>query len=395
MFAPEVTRAAKSPVRELTQQCSAFAARPFLGAVSPQMPPAASRDFSRIPVSQPVQNATLEAYDEPLAVFDADGNELEELPTQETEGAEQPSAQEASTGSGTTGAAGAAAASAPSERTAASAAALAQPANPAVNGSGPAVKSPGPAVKSPGPAVKGPSPAVKRPGLWVSGPREMWFFGGEAPSSYTTSAQLGSSESKGTFGWSTSGHLRLSSPSAARPTITTVARSSTLKDAKVFLTHTDAAGVTAKAGYSLTVRSPSSMTPTGNTSSAIPRGWQTLVGYSIQDQFGTTLPRAVPINEQWDNKPPIPDSAGTNWPTFAPTEGNATVNPAGWSDTMRSPIDSIPPSLVPTPAAPGSGGPLVQHFAGHWHVGRLVPPGGGVTVRNVTWRFFQDHGDHA
>ncbi len=377
------TKAVASPVPELAQQCPAFAARPFLGAVSPgsmpvrEAPRGVSRDFSKVPVSQPIQNATLEAHDEPLAMFDADGNELEELPTQETEGPEQPSTQEAGMNSGITGGAGAAAASAPSEMTTTSAAALAQPASP---------------------AVKAPRPAVKRPSLTVSGPTEMWFFSGEAPPSYTISAQLGSSESKGTFSWSTSAHLGLSSPSAAKPTVTTVTKSSTLKDAKVFLTHTDAAGATAKAGYSLTVRSPSSMTPTGNTNNAVPRGWQTLVGYSIQDQFGTTLPRAVPINEQWINKPPVPDFVGivaTNWPTYAPTEGSATVSPAGWQDNMKSPVDGIPPSLVPTPAAPGTGGPLVQHFAGHWHVGRLTPPGGGVTVRNVTWRFFQDHGDHA
>ena len=61
-----------------------------------------------------MQNATLEAYDEPLGVFDADGNELEELPAQETGGPEQPSTQEASMNAGTMGEAGAAAASAPS-----------------------------------------------------------------------------------------------------------------------------------------------------------------------------------------------------------------------------------------------------------------------------------------
>src|SRR5260370_14954370 len=201
----------------------------------------------------------------------------------------------------------------------------------------------------------------------------MWFFGGEAPPTYKVSAELSSSESTGKFSWSTSAHLQLSSPSAAKPTIKTVARSNTLKDAKVFLTHTDAAGVTAKANYGLTVRSPFSMTPTANKSTAVPRGWQTLVGYSIQDQFCNALPRSVPINEQWINKPPIADFAGTNWPTYAPSERNATVDPAGWQDQVKSPIDGIPPSLGPTPKPPASGGPLVQHFSEPCHVVRLTP----------------------
>jgi hypothetical protein len=101
---------------------------------------------------------------------------------------------------------------------------------------------------------------------------------------------------------------------------------------------------------------------------------------SIQDQFGTTLPQAVPTNEQRDNNPAIPDCAGTNWPTFPPStpsgEGKVVVNPAGWNDNMNI-SDGVPPIRIPPSTAPG-GGPQVIHFAGHWHVGRSKPHGGGV-----------------
>src|SRR5262249_35504893 len=117
------------------------------------------------------------------------------------------------------------------------------------------------------------------------------------------------------------------------------------------------------------------------------------ISYSIQDQFATTLPRNIPINEQWDNKPPIADFAGTNWPSFPPTEGSAVVNPASWSDNVGI-VDGVPPVLNPTPLAPSSRRrPLIQHFAGHWRVGSLTI-GLGKKALSVTWRFFQDHGDH-
>jgi hypothetical protein len=330
--------------------------------------------------AQPIDNATVEANDEPYGIFDANGNQIDEVPVAEAQAPEQTASQGTDMGGQNGTETDDGASSAPIGIS------VAQPA--------PAPAAPPPSTAPAVPPPSGPSAPAPVPSLVVMGPTEMWWFGGDTPASYTVSGRLSSNATTGTFAWSKSGPLSLSSATAPTPTVTTTAASASQKDAKVFLKHIDTAGVSTTVGYSLTVRSPSSMTPTGNTNNAVPRGWQSLIGYSIQDQFGTTLPRAVPINEQWTNKPPIPDFAGTNWPSSAPTEGSATVNPAGWNDNM-SHTDGVPPSDIPTPAAPGSGGPLVEHFAGHWHVGHLTPPGGGVNVRNVTWRFFQDHGDHA
>jgi hypothetical protein len=172
--------------------------------------------------------------------------------------------------------------------------------------------------------------------------------------------------------------------------VTTAARSTTLNDARIRLAHTNASGTIRRAGYELTVRAPQSLTPTGVTNNAILRGWQSLVGYSIQDQFGTTLPSSVEVNEIFDSAA-IPDFVGTNWAAGA--QGHCLVNPSGWSDNI-SEGDSVPPSLIPTPTAPGTGGPQVDHWQGHWQVGSPAI-GSGTRVRTVTWRRFQDHGDHA
>lgn len=321
------------------------ARRPDCHAVSA---PAYSHSFAEMPVhasAAPLENAALVDVEEPPATFDADGNELPGPEVEAPEATEEPEAETPE----------------PAEE-------LAQ-------------------------APAAPAAAT----LVIVGPREMWFFDGATPPSYPVSATLRTNLRGGTFAWSTSSQLSLSSPTDARPTVTSSAPSASLRDAWIRVRHTPRGGTTQAASYRLTVRAPQSLTPTGNVSSAIPRGWQTLVGYSIQDQFGTTLPNAVEVNELWDDKPAIGDFAGTNWPSFPPStpsgEGHAPVSPAGWNDVMNI-SDGIPPVRVPTPGAPGTGGPLVMHFRGHWQVGSPTI-GGGRRVRDLTWRFFQDHGDHA
>jgi hypothetical protein len=249
----------------------------------------------------------------------------------------------------------------------------------------------------------------------IAGGSELWHFNGASPAGYPLAERLtaGAGGLAGTFRWSVVSGSSIAGfslpgvpfplPFAFDPAVSLVslAPSVALNDVQVRVDFTGVAGGTGTATRQFTVRTPQSLTPTGVTSTPVlhtppnaptVRGWQSLVGYSIKDQFLTTLPRNVDVNEKWDDKPPINDVAGTNW--AAPTEGNANVSPAGWNDKLRSPGDSIPPSVIPTPTAPGSGGPLVYHFRGHWQVGSPTT-GSGKRVRSVTWRFFQDHGDHA
>jgi hypothetical protein len=309
------------------------------------MKPTMGHSFSKMSVhavSEPVNQGPLEFRQEAPAVFDESGNEIAEAPLLPgrpgAEGAETPTLP----------------------------------------------LDPGVATEQQTP----PPPGAPPPGLILLGPRTLWYFSGESPASYTVSAVVHSNATGGTFNWTVTPELSLSANNIPAPTVTTAARSTTLNDARIRLAHTNA-GTVRRAAYELTVRGPHSLTPLGITNNTIPGGWQSLVGYSIQDQFGTTLPSAVEVNEIFDSAA-IPDLAGNNW--YAGPQGHALVSPSGWSDNI-SVWDGVPPSLNPTPGAPGTGGPQVDHWPGHWQVGSPTI-GSGTRVRSVTWRRFQDHGDH-
>lgn len=246
------------------------------------------------------------------------------------------------------------------------------------------------------------TPTVPVP-VVIVGSGELWWFDGERPATYPVDQALAATAGglPGTFRWEIVSGVTFADfngfPTAVGPTalLTSKSPSAGLADVDVNVEFHGAAGETGSATLRATVRAPQSMTHLGDTPSSTPpppANWQTLVSYSIQDQFGTTLPRSVPLHEFWFDKPPIPDFAGTNWPSFPPTEGSATVNPAGWNDQLAI-ADGVPPVLVPTPLAPGGAGPLIQHFSGGWRVGSLTRGRGRIALLN-TWRFFQDHGDH-
>jgi hypothetical protein len=250
--------------------------------------------------------------------------------------------------------------------------------------------------------TSGLTPATPVP-VTIVGSSELWWFEGERPPAYPVDQALVANAGgrPGTFRWEIVSGITFADfngfPTAVGPNalLTSKSPSRSVDDVDVKAEFHGAAGETGSATMKATVKAPQSMTHLGNIPSSTPAppgNWQTLVNYSIQDQFGTTLPRNVPLHEFWFDKPPVPDFSGTNWPNFPPTEGAATVNPASWNDRL-SIRDGVPPVLVPTPLAPGGGGPLIQHFRGGWRVGSLVPGRGRVALL-TTWRFFQDHGDH-
>jgi hypothetical protein len=238
----------------------------------------------------------------------------------------------------------------------------------------------------------------------IGGNMELWFFNGPAPATYPVRAPLTARAvppTTGTFNWSMAAGGAIAdfggAPTAVGPAVVLTSKdaSKTVNDVKVQCDFTGTAGETGTTSRTTTVKAPTSMTRLGATTTSAafpPANWTTLISYSIQDQFGTTLPRNVPINEQWDDKPPKPAFPGTNWPSFPPTEGATTVSPARWSDRVAI-RDGVPPVLIPTPNAAGTGGPLIQFFAGHWQVGSLTI-GVGRRALSVTWQFHQDHGDH-
>jgi peptidoglycan hydrolase-like protein with peptidoglycan-binding domain len=255
-----------------------------------------------------------------------------------------------------------------------------------------------PSPTPPGPTPPGPAPPVPpRVVLMAPSGTELWWFDGQSPTGYPVQIPLeaASGGRAGTFRWrvvrgaAIADFAGSSTATGRRVNLVSKGPSAALRDVAVQVTFTGTDGTGGAASFPFTVQAPQSMTRLGTTTTNnAPNSYLSLISYSIQDQFGRTLPRNVPINEQWDNKPPIPDFAGTNWPS--PTEGSANVNPAGWSDQVG--ISTTTPALMVPPIL-ASGGALVMHFAGHWQVGSRTT-GSGRRALNTTWQFFQDRGAH-
>jgi hypothetical protein len=218
----------------------------------------------------------------------------------------------------------------------------------------------------------------------IRGPREMWYFDGETPPSYTVSSRLSTNRTGGTFSWSVSPHLTLSSATAATPTVTTAAPSVPPgRDAWIRVRHTDTAAASTVASYRLTILAPESLTHLRDVDSPHATWvYESRIHYSISDQFGTTLPRNVPINEQWTGGI-VADFAGMNWRRGA--EGSATVNPADWNDWIGG--ENVAFAAVPAPVTSthADAAVAVYHWPGDWRVGSLTI-GSGRRVSSVTWQ---------
>ena len=230
----------------------------------------------------------------------------------------------------------------------------------------------------PAAADKAPPPVPK---TIIRGPQELWNFNGETPASYSVSSVLRTNRTGGTFNWTVSPHLTLSSAADATPTVTTASPSIVRRDARIRVSHTDTSGVRSAASYRLTILAPESLTHLRNVDNAdATYAYETEIHYSIHDQFGTILPRNVPINEQWSGGV-VADSAGMDWRRGA--EGGATVNPADWHDRVQG--ESA--GHIPAPVAPAhaDAAVAVYHWPGDWRVGSLTI-GSGRRVRSVTWQ---------
>jgi hypothetical protein len=223
----------------------------------------------------------------------------------------------------------------------------------------------------------------------ITGPRELWYFDGETPANYDVAKALTANRAGGTFAWTCSGNLRLSAAGTVSPTVTSAAASGAANDAWISLTHTDPAGTASTTRYLLTIKAPSTLGFLNNADSADPTfGYVTFVHYSIKDQFGTVLPRNVPINEQF-TAAPTADVAGMDWRRGA--AGAALVSPTNWADQIQGETAGHTPAPV-APGAPGAG-TLVYHWPGDWRVGSMTV-GSGRTVKSVTWSKSRGHARH-
>lgn len=271
----------------------------------------------------------------------------------------------------------------------------------ASGGGGPGPTPPGPTPPGPGPTPPGPTPPGPTPPgpgptppapttvpITIGGNAELWFFNGTTPASYPLEQVLtaGSGGVAGTFNWSLNSGGTFAdfsgSPTAAGATATLKSKlqSAARNDVEVKVDFVGTGGQTGTATRKFTVLAPDRLNFLRNVDKADATfAYETEIHYSILDQFGTVLPRNVPLNEQF-TAAPTADFAGMDWRRGP--EGGATVNPADWFDRVQGETSD----KTPKPLAPGSAnaGVAVYHWPGRWQIGSTTI-GSGKTVRNVTW----------
>lgn len=136
---------------------------------------------------------------------------------------------------------------------------------------------------------------------------------------------------------------------------------------------------------------PNRLVHLGNTDAASANwGYESRIGYRIEDQFNRVLPRRVGVNENWTTDV-VNDFAGTNW-RRGPA-GGETLNPAGWVDRIQG--EAVGFGFNPAPQNPQNplGNVRVQHWGQAWFVGSTMP-GVGRRVQTNTLQKFQDHARH-
>lgn len=249
-----------------------------------------------------------------------------------------------------------------------------------------------PGPTPPGPTPPGPTPPAPPVPLTIttaSGNDELWFFNGQSPSNYLiqqTLSATGAGSTPGVFTWTIQGGATAADfngvPVSAGPSaiLKSKNKSGAVNDVTVRVDFVGSGGQTGTAIKTFTVKAPESLTFLRNVDKADPTFvYETEIHYSIQDQFSTTLPRNVPLNEQF-TATPTADSAGMDWRRGP--EGGATVNPADWFDRVGGETPSHTPAPVP-PTNANAGVP-VYHWPGTWRVGSTTI-GSGRSVKSVTW----------
>lgn len=222
----------------------------------------------------------------------------------------------------------------------------------------------------------------------------MWYFSGEQPPGYVTSARL-SSTAAGEVIWSVSpsSRLTLSDSTDRAPMVTAVEPSRGLGDVSISCVVFESASAVARATVSLTIRTPAALVPLRDDRlPSLVYGYESHICYRIVDQFGETLPTQVPINEQFTSKQ-VADYDGMNW-RRGPDMG-VRVHPAYWYDRIGGEVIFNFPNPFPTWPSGKDASTKVSHWSGDWRVGSLRVGRGKLVRSGVVWkksRGFAEHG---
>lgn len=230
----------------------------------------------------------------------------------------------------------------------------------------------------------------------ITGPGTLWWFNGESPSNYSTSATLIVSQvSTGSYTWEiTEGgdQLRFNDNSTSKTTssnsvtVKTIGFSTTENQVAVRVTVNGQTSPTLR----MTIRTPYKLDSLYvNSVADNQRGYITELAYKVIDQFTAVLPYDVPINETLGTQ--VNDYSGTNWTSNAPN--GAILSPSGFADYLAPPI--VFQSMIPIPNNPGSDPPNVKvmHKDQAFYVGS-VTGGSGRKVQTDVAQHYLDRGAH-
>jgi hypothetical protein len=232
----------------------------------------------------------------------------------------------------------------------------------------------------------------------IRGHRELWNFNGETPSAYAVQQALVASAGgmAGTFQWTIPRGSAIAdfngASTAAGPSVTLKSKlgSTVRRDVHIRVDFTGAGGRTGHATRRFTVRKPKRVVFLRNSD-----GPDSVYVYLTKihkrpvDQFGTSLPRGVEVNEQF-TAAPTADFPGMDWRPSINRGG--FITPPAWLFDL---VGGETPAHTPTPvlATHSAAGVKVNHWPGVWRIGSMVI-GRGVQVASVVWQKFRGKGRH-
>jgi hypothetical protein len=234
----------------------------------------------------------------------------------------------------------------------------------------------------------------------ISGPTDVWYFGGQNPSQYATSITL---QTQGSATWNvTQGASEINiTPSGSQATITATGNSvsNNVGDAQITATVNN---VTSQP-FKLSTRRPFYSSSLGTTPACDSTyGYLDVINYNVDDNLSTAMPYSIGVNETFPPfscntlngaviDQPCNDYNGTNW-KWGPIGGFQTApsTPAQFGDSIGGQQLSLSPNPIPVCTGDST---AVQHWYQEWRMGS-TQVGAGSRFQTDYIHKFVNHAEH-
>jgi hypothetical protein len=232
----------------------------------------------------------------------------------------------------------------------------------------------------------------------ITGAKTLWWFVNEFPPGYATSTSLSTTSGYGSYTWKIvagggtkaifAGNLTTITTSSSTIPIYSKGRSTVLNDVLVTVTVNGATS----SSFPITVRSPYKLTAQAPIDELSPiTVWESLLTYSISDQFNIPMPSSVPVGETFTSGVKK-DYPGTNWGLPEQIGGPTDAGqPSVFVDVIAPPFVSN--TNVPQPVYGAGTATKVDHWTGYLSVGSSLPAR-GFDVQLNTWQTYIGAGRH-